>query len=185
MDNLKIGDKVRFKTLEEMKKDAKGYGKKVQYKDGKEIIEYYIEFDDGICFTNEMEHLIGTYAFIDYVYPDGDIILRDFTAKGDTDWGYCKEMLEKVKNEQISFESLDELRDKMENLKPKQKAIDIQIKCLEKVCSDLEKELDDACKEFEEFKNEGIDTIKEAKIAIEKLKNTYNEVKENKDGSLK
>jgi hypothetical protein len=92
---------------------------------------------------------------------------------------------DKPQYKQISFESLDELRDKIENLKPKEKVIDIQIKCLENVCSALEKELDDACKEFEEFKNEGINAIKEAKIAIEELKNTYNKAKENKDESLK
>ena len=185
-NKLKAGDRVRFKNLEKLKQIC---DKEIIIHKNGELITDSIYYGNAPSFVKEMFELCETYATISYIhrpiYQNYNLIkLTNFSYKGDninpTKYEYADYMVEKVdeETEQISFETLDELRDKLANLKPKQKVTDIEIKCLEKVCSDLEKEFNNACKEFEEFENEGIDCIKKAKIAVEELKNTYNEAKE-------
>lgn len=81
---FKVGDRVQFKTWDEM---AEEYGE----------IAGTIVFDEdiGVSFNKYMSHLCGTYATIDEIDEiDGDIIiLKDFTADGDTIWDYTTHML--------------------------------------------------------------------------------------------
>ena len=93
---FKVGDRVQFKTWEEMVEE---FGLK---EDGLES-----DFIDCTCaFINYMKHLCGTYATIkDIVNPfDGVVILKDFTSKGDTYWNYSLDMLKPAKPAEINKE---------------------------------------------------------------------------------
>lgn len=82
--NFKVGDRVQFKSWEEMKKE---FGLS-----GDETIpcSYY--------FTEMMKHLCGTYATIVSI-RDKKVELKDFTARGDLAWAYSTDMIKPAKKE--------------------------------------------------------------------------------------
>ena len=179
MDNkFKVGDRVRIKTREQIKEAATLVSE--TYINGK-LDEYSYEFLSGFCFINEMEHLCGFEAYITDMAEDNiKLKFSQYNPYKNHNWTYTPEMLELVEEnkpqyEQMSFDDILKLKEKMENLKPVEKQVDIQIVCLDRICNDLEKELSKACEEFEQFKTEGIETIKECKEALNELKEKRNE----------
>lgn len=87
---FKVGDRVQFKTWEEMEKE---YGT-----NNNGMIECLLGFPTG------MKHLCGTFATIDKI--DGTfVILKDFTADGNTImWGYSEDMLKPAAEQQTKYE---------------------------------------------------------------------------------
>lgn len=83
---FKVGDRVQFKTWEEMEKE---FGT--------------CEFDGintkGVRFVTRMKHLCGTYATIIGINSNNIVLLSNFTANGDIDWDYSIDMLKHVENE--------------------------------------------------------------------------------------
>ncbi|MCK9576002.1 MAG: hypothetical protein M0R51_08660 [Clostridia bacterium] len=84
---FKVGDRVQFKTWEEMEKEL-GLNE-----DG--------FINSSIYFTEKMEYLCGTYATIEKIYDDREIKLRDFKEKGYTNWAYSTDMVKKVKGDKL------------------------------------------------------------------------------------
>lgn len=89
---FKVGDRVQFKTWEEMEKE---FGLE---KNG----DTYIRCRCG--FPLRMKHLCGTYATITKIYYSEFMEhhiykLTDFTAKGETGWIYSSDMLKPAVNE--------------------------------------------------------------------------------------
>lgn len=85
-----VGDRVQFKTWEEMEKEFglnnKGYIK------------------TSICFTPLMEHLCGTFATILSIGQNGYVVyLKDFTAEGRTFFAYTLDMLKPVNTEKYEL----------------------------------------------------------------------------------
>lgn len=80
---FKVGDRVQFKTWEEMEK------------------EFGVDCSGDIKndFVTSMKHLCGTYATIETIGLNGDIKLTDFSAKGDTQWVYSTDMIKPAENE--------------------------------------------------------------------------------------
>lgn len=77
---FKVGDRVQFKTWEEMEKEFGTYG------DG--------TIRASMIFTKQMRHLCGTFAKIRYIGKNGyDVYLKDMTAKGRTFFSYTLDML--------------------------------------------------------------------------------------------
>lgn len=74
-----VGDRVQFKTWEEMEKEFGGNP------DKKYIISPF-------AFNRPMAHLCGTFATIERI-KGKHIYLKDFTAKGDIGWAYYTDML--------------------------------------------------------------------------------------------
>lgn len=173
---FKVGDRVRFKTLEQIKEIA--IRKYEEYTDD-ELNSFNYELSFHVSFNDEMKHLCGTEATITDI--DGcRIKLTNFEPlkDADYDWTYTTEMVEfmirfktEPQNEQISFESLDELKDKLTNLKPKRKVIDIEIKCLNKMYNDYVKDYEEACndfREFSEYAEECLEGMKKSILEAEK-----------------
>lgn len=84
---FKVGDRVQFKTWEEMKNE-KGYS---NYSETM-VMNY------PAVFTREMDYLCGTYATIKEINGNA-VELCDFTANGYTDWSYSLDMLKHAENE--------------------------------------------------------------------------------------
>lgn len=86
-NNFKKGQIVRFKAWDNMA---------AQYivNESGDIVIYF--GSQSINFVKEMAHLCGTYATIEKIDHDGFVYLSNFTAKGDTAWPYCLDMLEVV-----------------------------------------------------------------------------------------
>ena len=83
---FKVGDRVQFKTWEEMEKEfgCNEFG---------DIKVYW-------RFSSEMKFLCGTYATIESINNSGDCDLKDFTANGEANkWFYCLDMLKPAVNE--------------------------------------------------------------------------------------
>lgn len=182
--DIKIGNKVRFKTREELRKMAASVVE--TYNDDK-LVRFDYKLPSGIYFSSNMEHLCGITATITnrdrdayqnyYILKLSDF--KPFNKNEDYDWIYTSEMVELVedkpksepKSEQKSSESLDELRDKLENLKPKRKAVDIEIKCLKKMYNDYVKDYEEACndfREFSEYAEQCLEGMKECILEAEK-----------------
>lgn len=89
---FKVGDRVQFKTWEEMEKEFKSDS-------------YGILCDND--FTLEMRHLCGTQATIESIDGDSCVKLKDFTAIGDIHWNYSTDMIKpyKPKKEDKMIES--------------------------------------------------------------------------------
>lgn len=82
-NNFKVGDRVQFKSWEEMAK------------------EFGVICGDIPCrhiFTSEMKHLCGTYATIISI-TGKKVDLQDFTAEGDLEWKYSTDMIKPVTSE--------------------------------------------------------------------------------------
>lgn len=81
---FKVGDRVQFKSWEEMEK------------------EFGLSSEEDIpClyyFTKTMKHLCGTYATIVSI-RDKKVELKDFTAKGNLGWIYSTDMIKPAKKE--------------------------------------------------------------------------------------
>lgn len=87
---FKVGDRVQFKTWEEMEKEFGTYG------DG--IIRA------SMIFTKQMRHLCGTFATIRYIGQNGyDVYLKDFTAEGRTFFAYSLDMLKPSKTDKYEL----------------------------------------------------------------------------------
>lgn len=84
---FKVGDRVQFKTWEEMEKE---FG-----------LDWGGDINNPTCFVQQMKHLCGTYATIYEIYNDDyNCELKDFTVKGgDLDWEYSLDMFKPVKKE--------------------------------------------------------------------------------------
>lgn len=80
---FKVGDRVQFKTWEEMENEFGTNGN-------------YIE--TSTVFTHEMKHLCGTYATIKEINGKS-VKLCDFTENYGTTWCYSFDMLKHVENE--------------------------------------------------------------------------------------
>lgn len=82
---FKVGDRVQFKSWEEMERE---FG----------VESCYIK--TTIIFIPEMDFLCGTYATIEKIENDGEVILTDFTANK-KNIGYCfsLDMLKPAVNE--------------------------------------------------------------------------------------
>ena len=89
---FKVGDRVQFKSWEEMEKE---FGL-----DGSGDIQCYC------WFSTQMKHLCGSYATISSIYESGRVKLKDFTAAGYTDWNYSTDMLKPVEDASVK-ESID------------------------------------------------------------------------------
>ena len=76
---FKPGDRVQFKTWEEIEKEFGGNP------DKKYIISLF-------AFNRPMAHLCGTFATIERINGKR-IYLKEFTAKGDIGWAYYTDML--------------------------------------------------------------------------------------------
>lgn len=81
---FKVGDRVQFKSWEEMEQ------------------EFGVNEDENIdiypSFINEMRHLCGTFATIEKL--DGArVALKEFSANGETNWRYLVYMLKPATNE--------------------------------------------------------------------------------------
>ena len=74
-----VGDRVQFKTWEEIEKEFGGNP------DKKYIISLF-------AFNRPMAHLCGTFATIERINGKR-IYLKEFTAKGDIGWAYYTDML--------------------------------------------------------------------------------------------
>lgn len=83
---FKVGDRVQFKTWEEMEKEF-------------EVTKYGNINILNSYFTKGMKRLCGTYATITEIEDDGICYLTNFTAKGETEWEYSLEMLKPAVNE--------------------------------------------------------------------------------------
>lgn len=84
---FKVGDRVQFKSWEEMEKE---YG---TYATG--------DIRTKILFSEQMRHLCGTFATVRRIGQNGyDVYLQDFTAKGRTFFAYTLDMLKPAKNEE-------------------------------------------------------------------------------------
>ena len=82
---FQVGDRVQFKSWEEMEKEFGLTGED-------------IDCEGTFLFFKEMKHLCNTYATIENIY--GDVVgLCDFTSKGDVDWNYSLNMLKPATNE--------------------------------------------------------------------------------------
>lgn len=81
--NFKVGDRVQFKSWEEMEKEFGGEG-------GSILCQFF--------FTSQMKHLCGTYATIVSI-RDKIVELKDFTARGDLKWAYSTDMIKPAKKE--------------------------------------------------------------------------------------
>lgn len=99
---FKVGDRVQFKSWEEMEKE---FG-----------VDSNGRIDVVYGFTIGMKHLCNTYATVDSI-EDDSVFLKDFTAKGAVGWCFCCDMLKPVKEEKKSnyemrefaeFENIDE-----------------------------------------------------------------------------
>ena len=87
---FKVGDRVQFKSWEEMEKE---FG---TYSDG--------NIRTHIVFSKQMRHLCGTFATIRYLGQDGyDVYLQDMTAKGYTRFLYSTDMLKPAKDEKYEL----------------------------------------------------------------------------------
>lgn len=83
---FKVGDRVQFKTWEEMEKE---FG---TYENG--------NIRTHILFSKQMRHLCGTFATISRIGQNGcDVYLQDMTAKGRTFFSYTLDMLKPAKGE--------------------------------------------------------------------------------------
>lgn len=80
--DFKVGDRVRFRSWEDMEKEY-GVDKKGNIK-----CRY--------TFARPMKYLCGTYATITRIISETWVELKDFSTKGDTDWNYSTDMLEKA-----------------------------------------------------------------------------------------
>lgn len=97
---FKVGDRVQFKSWEEMEKEfGLDYG----------------AVRTTPSFTIKMRHLCETYATIENIYKNGDVELIDFSISKEKrnaaiDWFYSLDMLKPVKEEKkyISDLPLDE-----------------------------------------------------------------------------
>lgn len=79
--SFKVGDRVQFKSLEELKAE---FGEK-------------IEVTCGWNSEGAMDHLCGTFATISRI--DGKHIdLKDFTTTGSTNWAYSTDMIKHVED---------------------------------------------------------------------------------------
>ena len=88
MSEIKVGDRVVFKSWDEMERE---YGLK-----GGAI-------DCPRTFTTSMQHLCGTEATVTSVVKGGEFVdLKDFSTEGDTDWSYSTAMLKKKEDESMS-----------------------------------------------------------------------------------
>lgn len=77
---FKPGDRVQFKTWEEMEKE---FG-----------TDSYGNIRTNILFSKQMKHICGTFAKIRYIGKNGyDVYLKDMTAKGRTFFAYTLDML--------------------------------------------------------------------------------------------
>lgn len=86
MENFKVGDKVRIRSWESMRKVFGING------DG--------NINTPICFTEGMKYLCGKTAIISLI--DGkEVLLMSWDTSSNTDWYYCTDMLEPAeKNEE-------------------------------------------------------------------------------------
>ena len=82
-NKFKVGDRVQFKSWEEMEKE---FG-----------VDYYGDIRNG--FVTAMKHLCGTHATIKRFKENGDVELNHFSSKGDTFWGYSTDMIKPVTSE--------------------------------------------------------------------------------------
>lgn len=82
-NKFKVGDRVQFKTWEEMEKE---FG-----------VDCFGDIRNG--FVTTMKHLCGTHATIKRFKENGDVELNHFSSKGDTFWGYSTDMIKPVTSE--------------------------------------------------------------------------------------
>lgn len=82
-NNFKVGDRVQFKSWEEMEKE---FG-----------VDCFGDIRNG--FVTTMKHLCGTHATIKRFKENGDVELNHFSSKGDTFWGYLTDMIKPVTSE--------------------------------------------------------------------------------------
>lgn len=183
---FKVGDKVRFKTREQIKEIA--IKKYEEWIDGK-LNGFEYELPSHISFNDEMEHLCGTEATITHI-NGCRIELANFKPLKDVDydWIYTDDMVELVEEDkpqykQMSFESLDELRDKMENFNPDKEISKLELKTIEKLYESCKKDYELSCKEFEEMKTSFEEMLKHFSDSIKSCKEYIAEV--DKDEPLK
>lgn len=86
---FKVGDRVQFKSWEEMAKE---------YKLVNEWGDTYLDMKPAI-FNTKMKHLCGTYATIEKIYNNGRIELTNFTADSNTLWAYTIYMIKPATDE--------------------------------------------------------------------------------------
>ena len=97
---FKVGDRVQFKSWEEMEK------------------EFGVNEDENIdiypSFINEMRHLCGTFATIEKL--DGArVALKEFSTNGETNWRYLVDMF-KPATDEPKFKVGDKVRYKAKNV---------------------------------------------------------------------
>ena len=123
---FKVGDKVRFKTREQIKEAATTVLE--TYINGK-LDKYSYDFPSGLSFINRMEYLCGVEAYIADI--SGDIIklnkFSKYSSYKDYNWVYTIQMVELVEEDKLA-----EKKKKIEYLK-KQDKISFAIEQLEKV----------------------------------------------------
>lgn len=85
---FKPGDRVQFKTWEEMEKEFGTYASG--------------DIRTKILFSEQMRHLCGTFATIERINGK-HIYLKEFTAKGDIGWVYYTDMLKPAKTEKYEL----------------------------------------------------------------------------------
>ena len=83
------------------KKDNKPFviGERIQFKTWEELVKKFGIIDNHIgtsaTFIRDMSHLCGTYATVDAI-NEYRLLLKDFSAKGDTSWWYTTEMIKHI-----------------------------------------------------------------------------------------
>ena len=80
---FKVGDRVKFKSWDEMEKE---------FGADRDCYLY-------VGFSKEMKHLCNTYATIEKIYDDFHVELDNFTANGDIFWDYNLDMLKPATDE--------------------------------------------------------------------------------------
>ena len=88
---FKVGDRVQFKTWEEMEKE---------FGCTKDELEFETYINCKFAFIEDMKHLCGTFATIRNI-DDYSVKLKDFTAEGDTDWSFSLDMLKPVEEKGV------------------------------------------------------------------------------------
>lgn len=95
INEFKVGDRVQFKTWEELEKI------------GKISAEGDVVLNGRMGFPKAMKHLCGTYATIKSIKTKVDNVeLKDFTASGDTHWHFSLDMLKLATNKEIEWGSI-------------------------------------------------------------------------------
>lgn len=110
--NFKVGDKVRIRDWEDMKKE---FGVE-NLEDGENIPCKY-------SFTSKMKHLCGRTVVLEKINSDGFIFLSNWSDNSDTGWSFSTDMIEKIKEDKQEINTYRKENEVISELKVNDKII--------------------------------------------------------------